>query len=156
MVGSSSPSLRPLFEAFYEAMAALGYRQGRNVHSKLIRSFAAPGGNLSGMSLLLSEMWEKRVELLHEIFPAVRRIGVPHNPACALDQRRQGDRMNQPQTGCMALRTTLRYSRQPVRSARAAPAVLKQACSTKTRHSGFGTLKAAIRRRSMPSNWHIL
>ena len=53
---------------------------GDPVHSKLIRSFAAPGGNLTGMSLLLSEMWEKRVELLHEIFPAARRIGVLHNP----------------------------------------------------------------------------
>jgi putative ABC transport system substrate-binding protein len=32
------------------------------------------------MSLMISEMWEKRVEILTEIVPTVRRIGVLHNP----------------------------------------------------------------------------
>src|SRR5437879_6558076 len=53
---------------------------GDPVFSKLIRSLAVPGANLTGMSLMISEMWEKRVEILTEIFPAVQRIGVLHNP----------------------------------------------------------------------------
>ena len=53
---------------------------GDPVYSKLVRSLAAPGANLTGMSLMISEMWEKRVEILTEIFPTVRRIGVLHNP----------------------------------------------------------------------------
>jgi putative ABC transport system substrate-binding protein len=50
------------------------------VYSKLIHSLSAPGGNLTGMTLLLAEIWTKRVEILNEIFPKVRRIGVLHNP----------------------------------------------------------------------------
>ena len=53
---------------------------GDPVYSKLVRSLAAPGANLTGMSLMISEMWEKRVEILTEVFPTVRRIGVLHNP----------------------------------------------------------------------------
>jgi hypothetical protein len=50
------------------------------VYSKLVVSLVAPGANLTGMSLMISEMWEKRVEILTEICPTVRRIGVLHNP----------------------------------------------------------------------------
>jgi putative tryptophan/tyrosine transport system substrate-binding protein len=34
---------------------------GDPVYSKLVRSLAAPGANLTGMSLMISEMWEKRI-----------------------------------------------------------------------------------------------
>jgi putative tryptophan/tyrosine transport system substrate-binding protein len=53
---------------------------GDPVYSKLVRSLAAPGANLTGMSLMISEMWEKRVEILTEVFPTVQRIGVLYNP----------------------------------------------------------------------------
>jgi putative ABC transport system substrate-binding protein len=53
---------------------------GDPLYSKLVRSLAAPGANLTGMSLMISEMWEKRVEILTEIFPTVRRVGLLHNP----------------------------------------------------------------------------
>ena len=53
---------------------------GDPVYSKLVRSLQAPGANLTGMSLMISEMWEKRVEILTEIFPKVQRIGVLYNP----------------------------------------------------------------------------
>jgi putative ABC transport system substrate-binding protein len=53
---------------------------GDPVYSGLVRGLAAPGANLTGMSLMISEMWEKRVEILTEIFPTVRRIGALHNP----------------------------------------------------------------------------
>src|SRR4051794_29719794 len=53
---------------------------GDPVYSGLVRGLAAPGANLTGMSLMISEMWEKRLEILTEIFPTVRRIGALHNP----------------------------------------------------------------------------
>jgi putative tryptophan/tyrosine transport system substrate-binding protein len=53
---------------------------GDPIYSKLARNLSAPGANLTGMSLMISEMWEKRVEILTEIFPTVQRIGVMHNP----------------------------------------------------------------------------
>jgi putative tryptophan/tyrosine transport system substrate-binding protein len=53
---------------------------GDPVYSKLVRDLAHPGGNLTGMSLMISEMWEKRVEILSEIFPTIQRVGVIQNP----------------------------------------------------------------------------
>jgi putative ABC transport system substrate-binding protein len=136
-IGSASTASH-LVEAFFKAMADLGYQEGRNVHyevrygggsidkfeqyagelvgakvdliwtsgtpaataaqksttlipvvfalvgdpvySKLVHSLTEPGANLTGMSLMISEMWEKRVEILTEVFPTVQRIGVLHNP----------------------------------------------------------------------------
>jgi len=53
---------------------------GDPVYSKLVRNLTDPGANLTGMSLMISEMWEKRVEILTEVVPTVQRIGVLHNP----------------------------------------------------------------------------
>jgi putative ABC transport system substrate-binding protein len=53
---------------------------GDPVYSRLVRSLASPGANLTGMSAMTSDTWEKRVELLHEIFPTIQRIGVLVNP----------------------------------------------------------------------------
>jgi putative ABC transport system substrate-binding protein len=53
---------------------------GDPVFSNLVQSLRAPGANLSGMSLMISEMWEKRIEILNEIFPLIERIGVLYNP----------------------------------------------------------------------------
>jgi putative tryptophan/tyrosine transport system substrate-binding protein len=53
---------------------------GDPVFSKLVSSLASPGANLTGMSAMTSDTWEKRVELLGEIFPTVQRIGVLLNP----------------------------------------------------------------------------
>jgi len=53
---------------------------GDPIYSKVVHSLARPGANLTGMSLMISETWLKRVEILNEIFPAGRRIGVLHNP----------------------------------------------------------------------------
>jgi len=50
----------------------------------LIASLGRPGGNLTGLSLLTVELNAKRVELLKEAFPKVRRaaaLGNPANPA---------------------------------------------------------------------------
>jgi putative tryptophan/tyrosine transport system substrate-binding protein len=49
------------------------------VGSGLVASLARPGGNVTGMSALASDMAGKRVELLKEIVPAASRVAVLWN-----------------------------------------------------------------------------
>jgi putative tryptophan/tyrosine transport system substrate-binding protein len=46
------------------------------VASGFIDSMAQPGGNITGVSLLITELDAKRLEFLKEILPAARRIGL--------------------------------------------------------------------------------
>jgi ABC-type uncharacterized transport system substrate-binding protein len=46
------------------------------IKSGLAASMARPGGNVTGVSILASELDSKRLELLHEIVPSAKRIGV--------------------------------------------------------------------------------
>ena len=49
----------------------------------LVASLARPGGNLSGINLLLTELVAKRLELLRAMVPAAKRLAVLVNPAQA-------------------------------------------------------------------------
>ncbi len=57
---------------------------GGLVEVGLIASLARPGGNLTGLSLLTFELNAKRLELLKEAFPRVRRVAVLVNPVSPL------------------------------------------------------------------------
>jgi putative ABC transport system substrate-binding protein len=50
------------------------------VGSKLVSSMARPGGNTTGISILASELDVKRLQLLNELAPQVKRIGVLADP----------------------------------------------------------------------------
>jgi putative ABC transport system substrate-binding protein len=54
---------------------------GDLVRVGLISSLARPGGNLTGLNLLTTELGIKRLELLKETFPKIRRVGILGNPA---------------------------------------------------------------------------
>ena len=47
----------------------------------LVASLARPGGNLTGVNLVSTEVTAKRLELLHEMLPRASRIAVLVNPA---------------------------------------------------------------------------
>jgi putative ABC transport system substrate-binding protein len=47
----------------------------------LVRSFAKPGGNITGVSVLSAELSAKRIELLKEAAPKVSRVAYLVNPA---------------------------------------------------------------------------
>ena len=47
----------------------------------LVASLSRPGGNLTGVAILLGELWPKRLELLRELAPKAGAIGVLVNPA---------------------------------------------------------------------------
>jgi putative ABC transport system substrate-binding protein len=49
----------------------------------LVASLARPGGNLTGVNFLLTELAAKRLELLREMVPSAKRIAVLVNPTQA-------------------------------------------------------------------------
>jgi putative ABC transport system substrate-binding protein len=55
--------------------------------SGLVASMARPGGNTSGVSIMSFELDPKRLEVLHEIVPAARRIGVLVDPTVPSGKR---------------------------------------------------------------------
>ena len=45
-----------------------------------VQSLAHPGGNITGLSMVLTELASKELEILHEAIPSATRIGVFWNP----------------------------------------------------------------------------
>jgi putative ABC transport system substrate-binding protein len=63
---------------------------GDPIGTGLVASLAHPGGNLAGLSVQQSDSAAKRLELLREIVPGLRRLAIlvhVDNPATALDLR---------------------------------------------------------------------
>jgi putative tryptophan/tyrosine transport system substrate-binding protein len=56
------------------------YAAGDPVGAGLVASLSRPGGNITGYSVLTTELRLKRLELLHELLPAAQRIGELVNP----------------------------------------------------------------------------
>jgi putative tryptophan/tyrosine transport system substrate-binding protein len=52
---------------------------GDPVGSRLVASLARPGGNLTGLSIQATDLAGKRLELLREVFPDLRRLAVMAN-----------------------------------------------------------------------------
>ena len=50
------------------------------VENGIVASFARPGGNATGLTVLSEELNGKRLELLKETFPTITRVGVLSNP----------------------------------------------------------------------------
>ena len=50
------------------------------VGSGFVKSLARPGGNLTGVANLSIDISAKSVELLHDLVPRARRIGILHMP----------------------------------------------------------------------------
>lgn len=46
-----------------------------------VQSFARPGGNITGMTTATAELAGKNLQLIREVFPAVRRVGIVGNAA---------------------------------------------------------------------------
>ena len=63
---------------------------GDPVAAGLVSSLARPGGNVTGLSMLNTEISSKRVELLRDLLPKIERVAVLRDPTVA---RRIGTRL---------------------------------------------------------------
>jgi putative ABC transport system substrate-binding protein len=57
------------------------------VAERLVASLGRPGGNLTGISLMIPELGSKRLELLKEVVPRVTRLAVLWSPASNAEMR---------------------------------------------------------------------
>jgi putative ABC transport system substrate-binding protein len=81
IVAFSTPTARAMMAATSTPVVFLA--GGDPVATGLAASLARPGGNATGIALQLLELTAKRIELLHQLVPKARRIGVlvnTHNP----------------------------------------------------------------------------
>ena len=65
---------------------------GDAIGSRTVRSLSRPGGNLTGLSFLNTEISAKRIEMLVEILPGLKRLAVlvdPNAPGVFLDATRE-------------------------------------------------------------------
>jgi putative ABC transport system substrate-binding protein len=60
---------------------------GDPVYAGLVKSYARPGGNLTGLSFISPELGAKRIELVKEILPKTRRIAVVWNARDSIADR---------------------------------------------------------------------
>jgi len=73
------------FEAAVAAKAAsatlplVAAAAGDPVQTGLVKSYARPGGNITGLSFIAPELGAKRLALVKEILPQTRRVGVMWN-----------------------------------------------------------------------------
>jgi putative ABC transport system substrate-binding protein len=62
---------------------------GDPVGNGLVASLARPGGNVTGLSVVLSETAGKRLELLREVIPGLKRLAIfgnSTNPTVAIER----------------------------------------------------------------------
>lgn len=74
--GPAAPALRRQTATI---PVVFGY-SGDPVEAGMVKSFAHPGGNLTGIAFLTLELVGKRVQLLKEILPKAKRLAVVANP----------------------------------------------------------------------------
>src|SRR5215831_15647358 len=60
------------------------------VGSGLVASLARPGGNITGVSILATELDAKRLEVLKELLPGAQRIGILNDPTTSGPGRPKG------------------------------------------------------------------
>ncbi len=56
---------------------------GNPIGAGLIKSLSQPGGNVTGMTSMLSDLGSKQIEVLHQMVPSARRIALLSNPSNA-------------------------------------------------------------------------
>ena len=89
VIAANTPTA-PVAKAATTEIPIVFVSTGDPVMLGLVTSFNRPGGNVTGVGLLGSELETKRLELLHQLVPGATPIGVlvnPTNPAADLQLR---------------------------------------------------------------------
>jgi putative ABC transport system substrate-binding protein len=79
IVTQGGPATYPVVRAGATMPVVFGF-SGDPVEGKLVESFAHPGRNLTGVSFLSLELVGKRMELLKEALPSLKRVAILANP----------------------------------------------------------------------------
>ena len=79
IVTQGGPATYPVLRAGATMPIVFGF-SGDPVEGKLVDSFAHPGRNLTGVSFLSLELVGKRMELLKEALPSLKRVAILANP----------------------------------------------------------------------------
>ena len=106
---------------------------GDPVGSGLVASLARPGGNVTGLTQLTSELISKRLDLLRQLVPRMRRVGLlydPNNQADVLTLTRF-------ESGCLKLNL------QPIRAPARKTEEIAVAFKTLARDKAEGLIVAA-------------
>jgi putative ABC transport system substrate-binding protein len=90
VIAANTPTA-PLAKAATAEIPIVFVNTGDPVVAGLVASFNRPGGNVTGVSLLGPELETKRLELLDQLIPGTKPIGVlinPMNPAADIQLRK--------------------------------------------------------------------
>ena len=79
IVTQGGPATYPVLRTGGTVPVVFGF-SGDPVEGKLVESFARPGRNLTGVSFLALELVGKRIELLREAMPGLKRIAILARP----------------------------------------------------------------------------
>jgi putative ABC transport system substrate-binding protein len=79
VVAQGGQSLRPIMAADKTTPIVFGM-SADPVEARVVASYARPGGNVTGMSFFAMDLVGKRMELLKEVMPGIRRVAVVANP----------------------------------------------------------------------------
>ena len=79
IVTQGGPATYPVIRAGATMPIVFGF-SGDPIEGKLVKTFAHPGGNLTGMTFLSHELVGKRMELLKEVLPSLKRASVLARP----------------------------------------------------------------------------
>jgi putative tryptophan/tyrosine transport system substrate-binding protein len=80
LLGVGSPVVMPLFEASKGGVPIVGGISENPMRAGIAVSLARPSKNFTGITFLTDEMAAKRIELLKEVAPNVRKVAVIFNP----------------------------------------------------------------------------
>ena len=84
IVSSGTPSAMAARNATRE-IPILIMTVGDPVGSGLAATLSRPGGNVTGLTSITAELYTKRLDLLRQILPGMRRVGFLYNPDNAAD-----------------------------------------------------------------------
>ncbi len=79
IVAQGGQALRPILNAGVKLPIVFGM-SADPVEAKVVASFARPGGNVTGMSFFALDLVGKRMELIKEVLPGIKRVAVIANP----------------------------------------------------------------------------
>jgi putative ABC transport system substrate-binding protein len=104
IVTQGGPATYPVQKAGATMPVVFGF-SGDPVEGKVVESFARPGRNFTGVSFLSFDLVGKRMELLKEVMPGLKRVAIIANPQHAGEQ----GELRASQAAAKALGLTIEY-----------------------------------------------